>query len=225
MSGDGSNGRPATTPDPFAGAKANLRDTIKWLTTTFAAVVAAVLAGSPLTGLGGMPFTWRFVLAVVAALAGMGCLLLAIVRTLGLLRSEAFFLDTARNDQRLLEIVDQNAVDLLPPQYSSALDFLDQRKKLREAINSESDTNSQQYKEHLALYEAFDLVSARITSFLHFEYLALRLKEEARLLVPLAIGAVAGLGVFAWAANPPKAAIVAPSCCGTPCTPSAHPPA
>src|ERR1700676_5570916 len=95
---DTKSGGDVADTDPFATAKANLRDTIKWLTTTFAAIAAAILAGSPLTGLGALPLGWRLGFATIGAFFGLASLLLAIVRTLNLLRSEAFFLDSLRTN-------------------------------------------------------------------------------------------------------------------------------
>ena len=44
----------APAADPYATAKANLRDTIKWLATSLAAVGAAVIAGASISGLAGL---------------------------------------------------------------------------------------------------------------------------------------------------------------------------
>lgn len=41
----------AVPRDPHAAARANIRDTVKWLIAAFAGMAAAIVGGSPLTGL------------------------------------------------------------------------------------------------------------------------------------------------------------------------------
>ena len=53
--------------DPYATAKANLRDTVKWLAAALASVAAIAIGSSPLTSLGSLqPTDARFQLAVAA---------------------------------------------------------------------------------------------------------------------------------------------------------------
>lgn len=220
----------AGSADPFGPAKANLRDTIKWLTTTFAAISGVVLAGSTLSGLGALPFGWRLGVAVVGALIGFLCTLLAIARVLRLLKSEAFFLGEIERDTQLRTWVDSHAEDLLPPEYSTVQAFLDARRAARLAVAQlPAGMTREQAVEQ---YKAFDKISARLTSFLHFERMARRLSAESRPLFALAAFGLLGLGVFAWAASPPKPDALAKAdkssqgqqcccCCGQ-CAPEAR---
>src|ERR1700722_4134151 len=64
---------PSTTiPDPFAGAKASLRDTIKWLATTFAAVIGVVIAGTSLSGISKLTGI-NLELALSGGIVGLAC--------------------------------------------------------------------------------------------------------------------------------------------------------
>lgn len=191
--------------DPFATAKANLRDTIKWLTTVFAAIVGVVLAGSPLTGLGTLPIGWRLAVALVGAAIGLMGLVLAIGRTLALLQSKVFFLEDLRRNEQLCALVDANAIDLLPPEYGTALSFLDARKAIRERL-ADLTLSKEDRAVAVSIYQQFDQVAFRLTNFLHFEVLSIELSAAIPGLFRLALASIIGLGIFAWAANPPKPA-------------------
>jgi hypothetical protein len=81
-----------SSSDQFAASKANLRDTVKWLATTIAALAALVVAGAPFSDFGKLePFSGRFVVATVGLLVAAGSLLLVWLRLLRMLRSDAVF--------------------------------------------------------------------------------------------------------------------------------------
>jgi len=52
-------------PDPYATAKANLRDNVKVLLTAIAGVASLLLAGTPFAGFGGLPLGGRLFVAVL----------------------------------------------------------------------------------------------------------------------------------------------------------------
>jgi outer membrane protein OmpA-like peptidoglycan-associated protein len=78
--------------DSYATAKANLRDTVKWVATTIAALGALVLAGAPFSGFGSLvPGSPRFLIAT-GGLGLAGVLLLRVWWVLiFLLRSDAVY--------------------------------------------------------------------------------------------------------------------------------------
>lgn len=213
----------AAAADPFAAAKANIRDTIKWLTTTFSAIAGVILAGSTLAGLGALPFGWRLGVAAFGALLGFACTMAAIARVLGMLKSEAFFLGEIEKNKKLRDWVDAHAEDLLPAEYGTAQEFLDARRAARaelKKLSSQASPDPAAYEKAVARFKAFGQASAPITSLLHFERMAERLGEESRPLMVLASLALLGLGVFAWAAGAPKPAAKpepAPCSCCVPC--------
>ena len=103
--------------DPFAAARANIRETVKWLVTAFAAMTAAVVGTSPLTGLGSLPFGERLYLAVGAGFIGLLIAAWVIAKALRLLVTPPFFLGDIVADAALREFVDTHAYDLMPSQY------------------------------------------------------------------------------------------------------------
>jgi hypothetical protein len=80
----------AAAGDPFSNAKANIRDTVKWLATTLAALAAAVVAGASITGISALT-GWRLVLAIGGGGGGLICIFVAIGIALRLLTSEAYY--------------------------------------------------------------------------------------------------------------------------------------
>ncbi len=57
-------------PDVLGAAADRIRETAKWLITTFAAVAGVLVAGSQLSDIGHLSW-WRFVLALLAVLVGL----------------------------------------------------------------------------------------------------------------------------------------------------------
>jgi hypothetical protein len=60
----------STDSDVLGAAADRIRETAKWLITTFAAVAAVLVAGSQLSNIGHLSF-WRFLLALLAVLVGL----------------------------------------------------------------------------------------------------------------------------------------------------------
>jgi hypothetical protein len=114
----------APAPDPYATAKANLRDTIKWLATSLAALGAAVIAGASINGLAGLEGQS---LGAAALLGGVGLLLIlfAIGIMLNLLTANVFYfseLTTAGNT--VASKINQHAADILSPQTPTIADLV-----------------------------------------------------------------------------------------------------
>lgn len=203
-------GPAAPSPDPFASAKANLRDTIKWLATTFAAVAGVVLAGSTFSGLGALPAGPRLLVAIVGALLGFIFTLWGIARILGLLKSEAYFLGDLERDDAMRQWVNAHAEDLLPAEFANVESFLTARRTARREV-----LDPALRQQAVQRYREIDRASARITSLLHFQVMANRLGAEAKALLTIAGFAILGLATFAWAVSPPKPAANPCTCCVT----------
>ncbi|HUG22228.1 OmpA family protein [Piscinibacter sp.] len=149
MATDASAGAAAPPADPYAAARANLRDTVKWLAATFSALAAVVLAGSPVSGLGklpaGTPAWWG---AGAALLIAFVCICLALVITVALLRSDALHLSDLDPDSKLDPLdasdreeiaalrrtIDARAVDVLPPNYPSLAELMPAARARRQAL-------------------------------------------------------------------------------------------
>lgn len=128
--------------DPFADAKANLRDTVKWLATTFAALAAVVVGSGPLSGLGALEIpSLKFGFAVGALLIGFLCICRALYVTLRILRPASVYrsdllieslprelTEEGRELAFVRAMIDARARDLLPRNYQNLA-------KLSEASN------------------------------------------------------------------------------------------
>jgi outer membrane protein OmpA-like peptidoglycan-associated protein len=83
----------APAGDPYATAKTNLRDNVKWIATVFAAVAGVILAGTPFAGFGALTPSWT--LAYVSAVVTLGltavCLMAAWWKLFKLLWPDAVF--------------------------------------------------------------------------------------------------------------------------------------
>src|SRR5260221_5485732 len=106
----------ALAPDPYATAKTNLRDTIRWLATSLAAVGAAVIAGASINGLAALEGK---ALCLAALLGGVGLflILIAIGIMVNLLTANVFYFSQLTTDgNAIASKIDQHAKDILSPQ-------------------------------------------------------------------------------------------------------------
>ncbi|AGS25800.1 hypothetical protein [Rhizobium etli] len=78
------------TTDSYATAKANLRDTIKWLATSLAAVGAAVIAGASINGLSELQGQ-ALTSAIILGGAGLAAILMSIGILVHLLTANVFY--------------------------------------------------------------------------------------------------------------------------------------
>jgi hypothetical protein len=186
-------------PDPFAGAITTLRDTLKWLTTTFAGVIGLVIAGTSLTGITKLPAHDQLI-----ALLGCGLGLLCIVAATGvmlhLLLPQTFYfgelLDT--KNRNLLRRLNSHAIEFLPPEFESIEEFMKERDEAVQKMRvNRANLESAGYQEGAAfLDENFDAI-ARLAYLAHYELLRSNLRRRQWLLFVLAIFAIGGLGLFA----------------------------
>jgi hypothetical protein len=194
--------------DPLLTAKANLRDTIKWLATTFAGVAALVLAGTSLSGISNLHGP-GLVIGLGGAVVGFACVLLVIGRLLQLLTGEVFYfsdLQDPRNRQVAARI-DRNAIDLLPATVPNLALLFQLRKDtvetLRElAVKKEDKTPA--FQEQEKYLNSLTGPIMRVTYFGQFEVLRERLTESARYLFGFSILAVFGLVTFVVAVGSAK---------------------
>jgi hypothetical protein len=189
--------------DPFAAARGNLRDTIKWLIAALAGLAAAVLGGSPLTSFGTLSPGWRFYLAVDTGLIGLTLIFIAIYVAFQLLVWKPFFLSDLVSDKELSQFIEQHATDLLPAEIPHLGDFLKARTNARNVLQNTAQTPDDPTRADASRFiSESDPYVERLLSLAYFEYLRLSLLRSGRVLFALALGAVVFLGAFAWAANP-----------------------
>jgi hypothetical protein len=197
--------------DPFGAAKANLRDTIKWLAAAFAGAGGIAIGSSPLTSLGALspnePRLWAAVAALAVALV---CFAQGVAIVLDLLIGDVFFLEEARDDNALMALVDERRRDLLPPTYLSLTAILDARRTAADEIwNLRATPTAPAYVAAKARYDALAPILARLTSLLHLERFRGRVAAARKPLFGFACAGALALAAFAWTANPPKPAAAA----------------
>jgi hypothetical protein len=214
-------------PDPFATAKSNLRDTIKWLATTFAALVAVIMAGSTLTGISQIHRPGLFI-ALLGGLAGLICVILATGVMLRLLTSESFHVSELLEpaNASLLASLNRHSRDILPPGYDDVAEFLELRRQaLDQAKLNLRVRGSLGYLQAVDFLEAITEPLSRLANLAQFEKMRKAFDESLPTLWWLALGAILGLGVFALfaaAPAPARATPLAPSNPGIPLSQIRH---
>lgn len=186
----------------FAGASANLRETAKWLVGGVVATAVGVLAGSPLTKLGSLDWAPRLWLALggaVVTLALLGVLLwigLSVIATEAInLRSLAALRGwEARRVRRLA----MRFKDRWPGNASGMAEVLTKSDALYKAAIGKRDTDPE-----MVALAAFQNDLHVLMPEVAFEYKRDRLGELRGTLFVLGPVIVAGVAIYAWAANPP----------------------
>jgi hypothetical protein len=211
---------PASAPeqepaDPFATAKSNLRDTVKWLATTFAALAAVVLAGSSLTGISQLSGS-----ALTLALAGGGlgviCVIVATGLMLQLLISNTFFISQVDKPEyaTLKAYLNLHSIDIVPPEIKSVDKFLELRHEAIDQVRRYANApDSNGYREASRFIADAEVAMARLTSLAQLELLRTNLRAAVPKLFLLALGALVGLGVFAVFAGAAKSGKDTSSAC------------
>lgn len=188
--------------DPFATPKANLRDTVKWLAGVFAALAAVVIAGTPLSGLGALPWGGRFLVATLALFVAFLCICSALIITLRLLRSDLIYpsdLDSrvrlerrpdAREIQFLRENIARYQADLFHPDYPTMDALIKAIEEQRADYKQHPNDRTRQMISDLEGYRGRAVTYAAYLRFYD------RLRRSVPWLVALGVIALLGLLVF-----------------------------
>ncbi len=199
--------------DPFATAKANLRDTVKWLAAALAGTAAAAVGSSPLTGLGSLKLlSSRFDLGAISLAIALLALLGAIAIILELLVGEIFSLEASSTEEWVQKFVDQRKNDLLPPGFASLSELIAERRRQAQILSDYRDNQADPaYRAAQDAYKRLQPPLGNITSLLLLEQLRRRVRHARIPLALLSIIGAAALILYSWAANPPKPAEEHPS--------------
>ncbi|MBZ9772319.1 hypothetical protein [Mesorhizobium sp. CO1-1-8] len=186
----------APAPDPYATAKANLRDTIKWLATSLAAVGAAVIAGASINGLAalkGEALYWAVGLGAVGLLG----ILVAIGVMLSLLTSNVFyFSDLTTAGNAVAAAIDQHAQDILSPQTPTIAALVQYRQDAIRDMQAAA-PGDPLYAAAFKKWTAADDLIARVTNLGQFLFLRQKFEERQPLLFFLTIVIIGALGGYA----------------------------
>lgn len=182
--------------DPYASAKDNLRDTVKWLATTLAALLAALLAGTSIKGITTLTpeaLWW----ALPAGAIGVIAILTAVIVLLGLLLGTGFFLNQLETDIETKKRLQGHAIDILPPQFGTLDEFMAQRREAIDDIrNNRDNPDSPEYKEAVKFFTSAQNATDRIVNLAHLEILRRNFRRDAWILILCTVVAVAGMGAF-----------------------------
>jgi hypothetical protein len=196
--------------DTYAAARANIRDTIKWLITAFAGLAAVIVGTTPLTGFGSLE-GGSLALAAVSGTFGIGCALYAIHIALNILVTPTFFLSDIQADAKLTLLIDDHYKDLLPTGIKTLKQFMedkdsieakliDLRKAERAAAGDEDALKKLKTKIEVqqASLNVMLAVRGRLLGLAHFERLRRDFDRSRHSLFVLAVGSVLFLTVFSW---------------------------
>lgn len=205
--------------DPYATAKGNLRDTVKWMATTFAALAAVVLAGSPFSGFGSLALDGlRFYVATAGLIGAAVLLILAWHEMVFLLRPDAVFpsqlrdsfkpdpLDRSADAAEVRAVTDdfkKHKQDLLPSGLNAFEDLERAVEKYWEQANDRNLPENVTKAAHERWKGYQDNVSM-VVNYAAFFRLHHRVVGATPRVTKLGVGALVFLAVFAWAANPAK---------------------
>jgi hypothetical protein len=205
-----------------------IRDAAKWLVASFAAVGAALIAGSQLSSIGKLPVCWHLTLectrlgwAILGAIAGLGGVVWAIWTAVMMLvpnnlpasalqkewrrgEKSALFRFFRDNPAYLQGYTDFADVTSKEEQAYAKRDALSARYDQapsgeQETISNELDAVDQEIQDLLNRSDAVISYANLILLTDQFRSKALR-----RLLLAAVVSAL-GISIFAWAANPPAA--------------------
>ena len=207
--------------DPYATARASLRENVKTMATMMAGAAAAILAGSPFSGIGSLEIgSYRLWLAVAGLAVVAVCLFLGWRELTFTLRPDVTYLEVLRSTFAEQQIRDLN----LPSAEQAELvklkeDFqrhrrsllptgFDQYEDLEKHLEDEwVRISNLPAKDEVAekKYAEYDRNFEDIGYWATFTRLSQRVKSGLRRMQTYGAVSLAALLVFAWAANPPKA--------------------
>ena len=100
------------TTDPYAGQKANIRETVKYMAAAYAACGTVIFAGASLSGIGALSPD-RLALVLLAGGTALLCVLVGIKQVLDLLNTDFVF--ASNLSPAATAFINTNRADLLPP--------------------------------------------------------------------------------------------------------------
>lgn len=185
-----------SAPDSYATAKANLRDTIKWLATSLSAVGAAVIAGASINGLATLKGEALFG-ALVLGGVGLGALLRAISILLRLLTAKVFyFSDLSKETGReIADEINQNASDILSPQTKTIAALVEFREKAIQDMKG-SKPGDVLYQDAFKRWAAANGLISHVLNMAQFIALRNDFKSNQSTLFFLAIVVIGALGSY-----------------------------
>jgi hypothetical protein len=195
----------------YATARANLRDLVKWIAATFAALAAVVLAGTPFSGFGALPVgTDRFFAAVLGLVVFAVFFIVGWTFILSLLRPDfvprsdltsRYKVPSDKKEAKETESVRAEVFsksnDFLPRGLASVDD-------LERAIETNWTDATCGSASALEQYKQYSLALNQVLEYAAFVRLHQRISASIPCLSFLGAMALAGLVLFSWAASAPS---------------------
>lgn len=183
--------------DPFSAGSANLRETAKWLVGGIVTTAVAVLAGSPLTNLGALDVGSRMAVAIAGAVVAYGLLGVLLWKALQVIAADTVSVyqlaQATGAEAQVRRRLERRFAGSMPANCQTFA-LLDLEGQMRV---------DDQTAGHEARYDAFMEEMARFNQILGFEYKRDRFIRMRSAVVWLTPRVILGVGLFAWAANPP----------------------
>ena len=197
--------------DAWSRAIGNFRDVTRWIVAGIAGAVSLILGTSPLTNLGTLtvaePRLWVALAGGIVGLMTFAFPFRAAVRVLGSRFIDIQEIASDRHQSRLCNIVDARIRHRLPPRFPTLKALTDANARLTEQIQEPGQIGEEGEildPAKSALFIELKPYIDNATNIARFEQVKLLFDDLCwYLAVFLPIVAVS-LGVFAWAANPPK---------------------
>jgi hypothetical protein len=208
--------------DPKGAAKAStsspierVREAAKWLIGAFAAIAALLLAGTQVSSVGQL--TWaedsdRLILAGVGLALGLGAALAAILQNVRMLLPKAMTVDRLVSDRELAAYFNANP-ELLPGVASNVTQFVGDFRSRSAAYDtavavqeaSPSEMNKKRLEEAKQRLAAAERDMRDVLALANWKATEGLFNSDIRWKMCLAAALAAiGIGLFAWAANPPE---------------------
>lgn len=200
----------------FTEAKSTLRDTVKWLAASFAALAAVVVGSAPLSGLGTLSIpSPKFGYAVAALLIGFFCICRGLYITLHILRPVLIYrsdlliepdapelTEEARELGRVRAMINTQARDLLPRNYKDLAGLSKASKKvdtILEGLSKKTSMTSQEKRDLAIGLGRRKMIDDEVIGLLPLAlYLTLheRLARSTRPLLILGVVALVSLAIY-----------------------------
>jgi hypothetical protein len=198
--------KPVDHAAEVAAANQRVRDTAKWILTSFAAVGAILVGGLQLSSIGKLTAEtpdariWATLIGIFAATIGVA---LAIGFMSSVLQPQLRSLRQADKDP---DTASDALAEPLGMKYSELKTKLDEKYKAVDDAKEQYGTTSNQYREAVATRQKWEDTWQDALTLIGSEFLWKRYKT-ARIAVVVAIFLVlGGVVAFAWGANPPDKA-------------------
>jgi hypothetical protein len=189
---------------PFADARANLRDTAKWVIASAAGVLAVVIGGSSFSGIGSLELGVRLGAAIAAAVLGVGLASLIFGRAIDVIASGLISIYELAGDDRYAVARDRINAHLssqFPPSINSLRKLaLSHRRLMRQRNSSNKRTRAAAERD----LDQLQPYVSHATQLCLTEDVRVRFDRLTGLLKVSGPFALLSFVVFAWSANPPK---------------------